>query len=521
MSSLVSLRRRGMRLLVGMGWLCIPSLLILGHALSSPNIGFAVAVAAAANVVPTMMVLRRRHDAAARMSVAALGAVLPACFVYMLAGNAWQMDAHMYFFVALSMLAVLCDWRPLALASVLVALHHFSLSFLMPAWVFGTDRTMGRVLFHAFAVALQFAALGYLTVRLRTLIVGLDAARAEGEQLVAVAEEERRRAIDALASAKVAEERSADERRRRVAAEARLDDERRHALAALADEFEQTVAGVAVAIEGAASSMEVSAANLTRIAADAGRQASEVAAGASQAAGATQDVADAVHRLTGSIVGISGSAEAQATLTSSVRRHTDEGKGAVLDLSVQAQSIGGLVGEIHAIAARTNLLALNATIEAARAGDAGRGFTVVAGEVKQLAGGTARATEKIVALMQGVEQAIRATEANIVEASDGVGRVATAASDIRGAVSDQRLMAATIERTSQEAARGVDMIERRIVEVATAANEVGALSRHVRDAADALSDQARRLRVTTDGFVQQLRSGDTAAPHSLTAKVAA
>ena len=70
MSSLDSLRRRGLRSLVGMGWLCIPSLLILGRALSSPNIGFAVAVAAAANVVPTIMVLRRRHDAAARLSVA-------------------------------------------------------------------------------------------------------------------------------------------------------------------------------------------------------------------------------------------------------------------------------------------------------------------------------------------------------------------------------------------------------------------------------------------------------------------
>src|SRR5690606_36226148 len=147
---------------------------------------------------------------------------------------------------------------------------------------------------------------------------------------------------------------------------------------------------------------EHSAASLKRIAADAGRQAVEVAAGAAQAAGATQDVADAVHRLTDSIGDIAESANAQAVLTAAVERNSEEGKGAVLDLAARASDIVGLVGEIHGIATRTNLLALNATIEAARAGEAGRGFAVVASEVKLLAGGTARASDKIVALIASV-----------------------------------------------------------------------------------------------------------------------
>ncbi|MFL0586704.1 chemotaxis protein [Sphingomonas sp. ABOLG] len=510
MSSLDNLRMRGIRVIAAVGWLCLPLLLIWGAAMNAPGTGLAIAAAAMVNIIPTALAVRGRHDLAARMSCGVLAAAMPAIYVYLLAGSAWQMDGHMYFFVALAMIAVLCDWRPLALAAILIALHHLVLSYVLPNWVFENGGALDRVLFHALAVVLEFAALTYLTTRLRILIVAQDVARQEGERLLALAEVERGRAVAALAAAQAADERSQSERQRREAAEARLESERRSALMALADDFERSVAGVAVAIEGASATLEGSAATLTRIAAEAGRQASEVAVGAHQAAGATQDVADAVHRLTDSIGEIAESAHAQATLTGDVQRNAEQGKAAVLDLAARAGDINGLVGEIHEIATRTNLLALNATIEAARAGDAGRGFAVVAGEVKQLAGGTARASEKIVSLIGSVRHGVDSTEASIVGAADAVCRVAAAADAIKGAVSGQRGVAGQIERTAHEAARGVDMIEQRIAQVAEAANEADVLSQQVREAAGALSDQARRLRRSTDGFVEQLRTGERA-----------
>ena len=108
-----------------------------------------------------------------------------------------------------------------------------------------------------------------------------------------------------------------------------------------------------------------------------------------------ETAAVAADELTHSIAEISR----QLTHTSTIVGHaTDEARstdGEIAGLASGAQKIGDVVKLIRDIAEQTNLLALNATIEAARAGEAGKGFAVVASEVKSLAVQTALATEDI------------------------------------------------------------------------------------------------------------------------------
>lgn len=519
-SDLASLRARGMTWLVACAW-AVAALLPLLALLIGAEGGIAAGLAAAAvTLLPTAMVLRGRHDGIARLTVGTIAATHPALLVFLLRDHQWQMDMHMYFFVALAALTVLCDWRPILLASALIALHHLLLEYVMPSWVFTGQGNVVRVAIHALAVILQCLVLTYVTRQLKRLLERMEAARVTSDRLAneattarGIAEAAMRGAHEAQAQAEaaldaaaLAERSAAAERARHEAAERAAARQREQDLLALAEQFEGSVRAMVLSLGDAAGQLDGSAGALNALAHASGDQSRAAAASAAEASAAARAVATSVSTLSHSISSISASVEKQAALGAQARSTSGTGDDAVRRLALRTTDIADFTDRIRQIASRTNLLALNARIEAARAGDAGLGFAVVATEVKSLAEQTAAAAREIITLIDAMRGSADIATTSLRAVSGTVDHLADATATIRHAIDTQRGAAQAIERSAADTAIGADAIAQRIDRAAAVANEAGSLSDQVRSAAGALLGHAATLETSTRSFVQRLRA---------------
>ncbi|PSO17363.1 HAMP domain-containing methyl-accepting chemotaxis protein [Bradyrhizobium sp. MOS003] len=281
---------------------------------------------------------------------------------------------------------------------------------------------------------------------------------------------------------------------------------RAQALDELTRAFEAKVTELVGGLSTASSTMESTAQSMTSTAAQTNSQAAVVAAASEQTSTNVQTVASATEELTSSIseIGrqVAQSTEIAARAVENARRTGDTAR----TLAEGAQKIGDVVTLIQSIAEQTNLLALNATIEAARAGEAGRGFAVVASEVKSLAGQTAKATTEISEQITAIQTASDETVAAIRNVADVIGEIDQIGTAIAAAIEQQGSATKEISRSVQEAARGTQEVNTNIAGVQRAADDTGAAAREVLGAAEQLSTQSRDLAGQFDRFLGEVRA---------------
>ena len=507
MNELNRLRIRGVLMLTMLAWVSTASLLLLSLLFDYQNEMMPVAISAAINIVPTYYALRERYDAGAGAAFGIMAAVHPALLVYMLQGHPWQMEGHMFFFVGLTAMTLVCDWKPIAVAVGVTAIHLLLLSYVAPEWVFIGSGDLVRVMVHALAVSMVLGVLGPMMVHMGKLFVEQADARAASDGSAEEAKAFAKSTKEALETARVALEQVETEREKRLEIERRgMADARRTELLALAGAFESSVAKIVQSVGAAADQLENAACSMHRFAHHAGEQSANAARDAEGASQSAMRVSASVSDLSKSILSIAATADQQAQLGVAARGASQTGEEVIRALAERAANIDAFVGLIQGVASQTNMLALNATIEAARAGDAGRGFGVVAAEVKALASQTHDATGQITEIVSGISSGAAQADRVIEQVSRAMSELEQAATKMRSTIGDQSSVATLIEQSAVDSAAGASQIAQRIGEVAKAAGEAVQFSDEIQASATGLSKIAQGLKSATDEFLSQLRA---------------
>ncbi len=239
-----------------------------------------------------------------------------------------------------------------------------------------------------------------------------------------------------------------------------------------------------------------------------------VSSGISQAAGNLNNVASAAEEMRATVEELSRNAARGKDVTGGAVEDVEQISRRVENLKGAAERIGKVTETITDISYQTNLLALNATIEAARAGSAGKGFGVVANEIKELAGQTSTSTENIQEIIGEIQEAVQQTVADIGGMGTVVADVDEIVTSIAAAAEEQAATTGDIAENIAQASQGVQDADERmtqnvevsqgisseIAEVARSNDEIREESGTLAESAQALAGIAEDLRRSVQFF---------------------
>ncbi len=251
-------------------------------------------------------------------------------------------------------------------------------------------------------------------------------------------------------------------------------------LASAATQLQSTSSGMRESVNQLSSqstNLATAGEEMSATAGDIANNCHMAADGAQLAANTTQQGFDVVTRTVDGIRNRGEATRRNASLVESLGQRSDQ--------------IGAIVATIEDIADQTNLLALNAAIEAARAGEQGRGFAVVADEVRALAERTTRATKEISDMIRGIQQETRVAISSMEEGVRGTEEGAS--------------QAAQLESSLQTILAQVNAVTDQISQIATAAEEQTCTTREISNNVMSLNELAHQ---NNTGIAETGRAAD-------------
>lgn len=299
-----------------------------------------------------------------------------------------------------------------------------------------------------------------------------------------------------------AEKLKADQRE----AEQRAAEEKRASLNSMADELESSIGQMLDGLARSSGELETTARSMRELATTTNDEASSVSAASASATQNVETVAAAATELSTAIGEVTSQISRSAELTLASQAASEKTDGQMKNLAEAAGRIGSVMELIQEIAEQTNLLALNATIEAARAGEAGKGFAVVASEVKDLANQTAKATGEISQNVSRVQEETQSAARAMTEISQKISEINSVTTTVSGAVEQQSSATLEISRNAESTAEMNRNVSTSIDTMRSAAEQTGSAASQVLTSAEQLSQTTEQLRAKVSTFVQSIRA---------------
>jgi len=517
--ALRQLRGQASRVFAALLWLHVPVIVAIA-ASNHTEIMLPTLAAAVCALLGSLAAWRVPEALAGRMIIAYAFVMMPMLMVHAGAG-VWQIDYHMYFFAVYAMLAIYVDWRPIALAATLTALHHVILDFIAPGSVFPTQSGfdgLPRVIMHAIIVVAECGVLFWMSNRVYALFITAraetdraNAALAEAELLQARLQHEsaeKSRALgttrSALDEARAAVHQAQIEEARRLEFERVTADNQRAFLRDVSDRLKSAVGLTVDDLSHSSDAMLEAAQRAQGIVADTSRAVVRVKDATVASGEIIIGVATATGQLSQSSMEIRDRMQHALGVARQASEETNLCEARADQLKEAAERVGDVMQVIEAVADQTRLLALNAAIEAARAGENGRGFAVVADEVRKLADTASAATRDVVGVVASMRTASNDVAAAIASIGMSVDALTEAATSVAAAVDEQSAASQQIAGSLVDASQGTEEIRTSIDLVDEVNGEVSVTADGVVRSANEVARRSLELRSSVDAMLAEL-----------------